>query len=80
MSEGWFWITFLIIFFGVIGTVLVAVTVIGAARAWRNDEMVWVAIILGAWIVGMGWAAAVFYIVGVDGKEPRPPRSIPPPP
>ena len=76
---GWLVLVLVIMFVIVIGTVLIALTVIGAARAWRHQDVGWVAIILGAWVLGMGWAAALFYLVAIDaprrGGTPPAPRA-----
>jgi hypothetical protein len=69
MEQGWFWLWLLIIVFGLIGTAMAALTILGAARAWRNQDIGWVAIIFCSWVVAMGWAAALFYLIAVDAKR-----------
>ena len=69
MEQGWFWLWLLIIVFGLIGTAMAALTIFGAARAYRNQDVGWVAIILGSWVVAMGWAAALFYLIAIDAQR-----------
>jgi hypothetical protein len=69
MGQGWFWLVILIVLFASIASALIGLTIVGAARAWRNEDVGWVAVILGAWVLGMGWGAALFYLVAIDAKR-----------
>jgi hypothetical protein len=69
---GWIFLALLIIAFSLIAAGMLALTVIGAARAWRNGDPIWVAVIVGAWIFASGWAAGLFYLVAIDATKKRP--------
>jgi hypothetical protein len=79
--DGWGFIAVLIIVGALIAIALLGLTVVGAARAWRNQDVGWVALIVGAWALGMGWAAALFYLVAIDAprKAGAEPGHSPPP-
>jgi amino acid transporter len=76
----------LLIIFLVIGLLGLIPTILGIARAARNNDTGWlVGIILGWVTLGVGWIVAIVYLVAVDGPRSRgagsyTPTPTPPPP